>query len=483
MTGATSDYPVKESRLFIGGSWASSPESDTLHCPADGQAVVTVHRATEADVQQAVTMAVDAQRAWARTPAYERSAVLVALTDQMRHRAPDLAAQMTVETGRPIRESRTEVARSISTMEISAEEAKRVHGEVIAMDAVAPGAGKTGFTIRTPVGVVAAITPFNAPLNSICHKLGPALAAGNAMVLKPHPYGSGMATLLAEMCEAIGLPAGLFSVVHGGPAIGRALVTAGEVAFINFTGSGRVAEQILADAGIRRTLLELGGNAPTIVHHDADVKRALPQIVEASFGLAGQSCISTQRLFVHRDRYDEVERGLVAAAASRRPGDIWDESTEVGPMISVEAAQRVEAWVNEAVSSGARLLCGGTRDGAYVLPTVLADVPDTARVLCDEVFGPVVSLVAYDDIDDVFVAANATPWGLKAGIFTNSLDVALRAAQELEFGTVNINAASRARVDQEPSGGVKESGWGKEGPRYAIAEMTNERMITFRPTP
>ena len=473
------DYPVTESRLFVAGAWLSTPEVEVLLSPENQKSMVSVHQAAPSDVRQAVEAATAAGAVWAKCPAYERSAHLDRLADCMQSHARDLAAQMTAETARPIRESRTEVARSISTMKISAEEAKRIHGQVVPMDAVAPGAGKTGFTIRTPVGVVAAITPFNAPLNSICHKLGPALAAGNTLVLKPHPYGSGMATLLAEMCLEVGLPAGVFNVVHGGADIGNTLVTDPGVAFVNFTGSGRVAQQILANIGIRRTILELGGNAPTIVHRDADLDRAIPQIIEAAFGLSGQSCISTQRLFVHRDRYDEVELALIEGVSSRRPGDPWDDATEIGPMISIAAAERVEQWIGEAVDRGSRVLCGAIRDGAFVAPTVLADVPEDAQVLCDEVFGPVLLLLPYDNIDDAFTAANATPWGLKAGIFTNTLDIAMRAAHELDFGTVNINAASRARVDQEPSGGVKESGWGKEGPRHAILEMTNERMVSF----
>ena len=442
-----------------------------------------VHRATIVDVDDAVRAALVASGPWADTPAVERSEVIAALAAEMRQRSTGLAAQMTAETGRPISESRSEVARSISTMEISAEEAKRIAGEVVPMDAVAPGAGKLGFTVRVPVGVVAAITPFNAPLNSICHKLGPALAAGNSIVLKPHAYGSGMATLLAQMSEKSGMPTGLFNVVHGGPEVGKALTTHRDISFVNFTGSGRVAEQILANVGLKRTLLELGGNAPTIVHHDANLEIAIGQLIEASFGLAGQSCISTQRIFVHERVAEKFTERFCEAARGRRSGSIWSDSTQVGPMISGAAAERVASWVDEAVAAGARLLCGGERDGAFYSATALADVPSTARVLCEEVFGPVVSIVPYTDIDLAFAQANDTPWGLKVGIFTNSLDVALRAARRLNFGTVNINGVSRSRVDQEPSGGVKQSGWGKEGPRHAIEEMTSERMISFAPVP
>lgn len=476
-------YPVKDSMNFIEGKWRSAATTDQLFSPVDGSVVVEVHRASASDVDGAVAAAVSATRSWSAVPAVERSALIAAIAARMKDTAGDFAAQMTAETGRPISESRTEVMRSISTMEISAEEAKRIAGQIVPMDAVGPGAGKLGFTLRVPIGVVAAITPFNAPLNSICHKLGPALAGGNSIVLKPHQYGSGMATLLAQISQDADLPAGLFNVVHGGPDIGRALTTHADVGHVNFTGSGKVAEQILGAIGLKRTLLELGGNAPTIVHHDANLDVAVKQLAEACFGLSGQSCISTQRILVHADVLERFTEKFCAMTEARVTGDVWDPSTQVGPMISQAAAQRVADWVDQAIADGARLLCGGRRDGAVYSPTILIDVPRDSKVICEEVFGPVVSLIPYSDIEDAFSQANNTPWGLKAGIFTDSLDVAMNAARLLDFGAVNINGASRSRVDQEPSGGVKQSGWGKEGPRHAIVEMTNERMISFAPVP
>jgi acyl-CoA reductase-like NAD-dependent aldehyde dehydrogenase len=473
------DLAVTDSRNFIDGEWRDSPRTHQLHSPADGEPGSTVHYASVADAQTAVASSQRAWQSWRAVPAHERARLLEAIIAGMTERAGDLARQMTAETGKPINESRAEVARSLSTMQISAEEAKRIAGEVIAMDAVATGTAKIGFTMRVPVGVVAGITPFNAPLNTVCHKLGPALAAGNTLVLKPHLHGAGTAVLLAEIADKAGVPAGVFNVVHGGPEVGQAITTDPAVRFVNFTGSGRVAEQILKDIGLKRTLMELGGNAPTIVHRDAALSTAARLCADAAFGLTGQSCISTQRLLVHEDVFDAFTELLVTDAAARTAGDPWLESTRLGPMISTEAAARVQAWVDQAVAAGARKLCGGTRNSAYVDPTVLVDVQPEMQVMCDEVFGPVVSVVPYRDLETALALANDTPWGLKAGIFTDSLDVALRAATELEFGTVNINGASRSRVDQEPSGGVKQSGWGKEGPRYAIREMTDERMISM----
>ena len=472
-------YPSQNNLSYIGGEWRTSKHPETLIDPFDGTDIVELHISTREDVFDAVRAAVRAGEVWATTPAFERAEVIRRIAVGLEARAEEFAEQMVVETGKPIREARTEVTRSLSTMRISAEEATRVVGELVPMEAVAPGAGKLGFTLRTPVGVVAAITPFNAPLNSICHKLGPALAGGNSMILKPHPYGSGVAVLMAEVTEKAGLPAGLYNVVHGGGDVGNALTIHRDVAFVNFTGSGAVAEKIVTSVGLKRSLLELGGNAPTIIHADADIAKAISLTTEAAFGLAGQSCISTQRLLVHVDVLDEVRQGFVAAATSRKSGDLWNEDTEIGPLINEESAIRVEKWIQEAISAGATLLCGGRREGTFVEPTVLEHVPDGVNISNEEVFGPVAVIIPYEDIDDALIVANRTPWGLKSGIFTGSLQVAMKAAQTLDFGTVNINNASRARVDQEPSGGVKLSGWGKEGPRYAIREMTNERMITL----
>ena len=472
------NHPIHEARTLVGASWREG-ETTLVASPYDGRPAGRIHRSTHQDVQDAVEAAASAGRAWAETPAYQRASVLQKITRRMEQRADDLARVMTLQTGKTLREARTETLRSISTMEISAEEAKRIHGEMVPMDAVAPGAGKLGFTLRVPVGVVAGITPFNAPLSTLCHKLGPALAAGNTLVVKPHPHGSGVTALLGQLVLDAGLPPGVFNMVHGGADIGAALVEHPGVALVNFTGSGKVADQILRSIGLKRSLLELGGNAPTIVHGDADLDKAVPQCIEAGFGLTGQSCISTQRIYVQRPIYETFVERLVAGVRARKLGDPLDTATDTGPMINEAAAIRIEAWIQEAVAQGARLRCGGQRNGTLLAPAVLTDVDPRMKVVCDEVFGPVVTVSPYDTLDEALQCANATPWGLKSGIFTRSLDVALAAARRLEYGTVNVNAASRARTDQEPSGGVKHSGWGKEGPRYAIEEMSDLRMVTI----
>lgn len=479
MTMAQTPRTVFEVRTLIEGEWRRGAETSDIKYPYDGSTVGRLHHTGIAEVDEAVRSAHDAFMLWRTVPAHRRSAILATMAGIMQERADEFATVMTLQTGKTIGESRTEVTRSISTIAISAEEAKRIGGEVIPMDAVAPGVGKLGFTVRVPMGVVAGISPSNAPLNTVCHKLGPALAAGNTVVVKPHPQGSGLAVLLAQVCLDAGVPPGVFNVVHGGPEVGRALTTHDLVAVVSFTGSGAVADRIIRDIGLRRVLLELGGNAPTIVCADASLDKAVPQCAEAAFGLTGQSCISTQRIYVDRAIHDVFLDRLVQAAASKRTGDPMDPATGIGPMISEDAARRVESWIEEAVRQGARVACGGRREGASLEATILVDVDPSMRVVCEEIFGPVVVVIPFERLEEALAAANATPWGLKAGIFTKNLDAALDAANLLDYGTINVNATSRTRVDHEPSGGIKASGWGKEGPRFAIEEMTYLKMITI----
>lgn len=469
---------VLDAHTLIDGKWLQGQIVD-VPSPYDGKPVGAVHNSTVQQVGQAVESAARAGAAWGEKPAYERSAVLADIARLMHSKADELARVMALQTGKTLRDAKTETMRSISALEISAEEAKRVCGEIVPMDAVAPGAGKTGFTVRVPVGVVAGITPFNAPLSTLIHKFGPALAGGNTLVVKPHPHGSGVTALLGRMALEAGLPPGVFNIVHGGADVGEALVQHPKVALVNFTGSGVVADAIIRAIGLKRVLLELGGNAPTIVHHDANLDKAIPQCIEAAFGLTGQSCISTQRIYVQKDIYQSFVERFVEGVTARKIGDPLDPATEIGPMINEASAKRIEQWVQEAVSQGATLHCGGERHGNLVTPAVLTEVQPSMKVVCEEAFGPVVSISPYGTLDEVIEWANDTPWGLKSGLFTRSLDAALIAARRLAYGTVNINAASRARTDQEPSGGIKQSGWGKEGPRYAIEEMTDVKMITI----
>lgn len=476
----TSVSSITEAFTVIGDQRIKGEEV-TLASPYNGEPVGTIHNSTPKDVQAAIASSAQAGKSWSRTPAHARSALLMKVAGLMQQRSDELATIMARQTGKTLKDAKTETTRSISAMIISAEEAKRICGQMIPMDAVEPGAGKMGFTLRVPVGVVAGITPFNAPLSTLIHKLGPALAGGNTLVVKPHPNGAGVTALMADIVLEAGVPPGVFNVVHGDAEVGSALVQSEQVALVNFTGSGVVADKIIRSIGLKRVLLELGGNAPTIVHSDANLSKAIPICIEAAFGLTGQSCISTQRIYVHRSIYEEFLQRFVEGVKKRRVGDPTDPATEVGPMINEASARRVEDWVKEAVSQGAKLECGGERKGNVVTPAVLTQVNPKMKIVCEEVFGPAATVTPYDTVDEVIEWANDTPWGLKSGVFTQSLDVAFRFAKELEYGAININAASRARTDQEPSGGIKQSGWGKEGPRFAIEEMTDVKMVSFTP--
>lgn len=464
-------------KTLIGGQWVDGPFIP-IHYPYDGSVIANVHETPAALVNDAVENAWMVWQTWRRVPAHTRSALLARVADVMTQRAEEMAEVISWNTGKIIRDSRSEVTRAISTMTLSAEEAKRITGEVIPMDALAPGANKLGFAVRVPLGVIAGVTPFNAPLGTLCHKVGPALAAGNTFVLKPHPHGSAIAALLGEIVLRAGVPEGVFNIVHGGIEPGRALTTHPAVALVNFTGSGRVAEQIIREIGLKRTVFELGGNAPTIVHGDADLERAVPQCVGAAFALNGQSCVSTQRIYVQDVIYDQFLDSFVRQTAEMVPGDPFDESSGLGPVLDEPTAQRIESWIHEAVASGARVVHGANRRGTLLDPTILVDVRPEMKVVCDEIFGPVVTVLKYGDLAEALSAANDTAWGLKSGIFTASLSTAVAAARDLEYGTVNVNGPSRSRVDHEPSGGAKLSGWGTEGPRYAIEDMTRIKMVS-----
>ena len=472
---------VTEARSYIAGKWRDGEQQQVLRTPVDGTPATVVWSSSAAEAAEAVEAADDAWRDWRSVPGFERARFLDALANLVYGHRDELAPQMVLETGKLARESRAEVLQSVDILHICAEEAKRVAGDIVPMEALAGGAGRLGLTIRVPLGVILGITPFNVPISAICHKMGPALAAGNTFVLKPHPHGSGVATIFAQLAEEVGLPSGVFNLVQGGPDVGRALVAQPKVRLITFTGSAPVAEQIILNAGLKQTLFELGGIGPTIVHRDADLGPAVNQTVVAGFALAGQSCASTQRIFVHDDVAAEFIDRFVTAVRELRAGDPFDESSGIAPLVTEDAAIRVAEWVSEAIVAGAKLLCGGRRQGAYLDPTVLGAPQITSRVICEEVFGPVVSITAYSRLEDAIAMANNTVGGLKAGIFTSSLAAALMAVQELQFGSVNINEPSRFRLAHEPYGGIKHSGWGREGPRYAVQAMTAERMVSIAP--
>ena len=414
----------------------------------------------------------------AATPAYERAALLRRAGKLLVERTDRIADIMARETGKAIKDAKAEIVRSQDTLSLSAEEAVRIEGEHIPLDASAMGAGKICFMLRFPVGVVAGITPFNAPVNLACHKIAPAIAAGNTLVLKAPPQSPGVIHQLARIFVDAGTPAGVLNVLYG-DRVGPELVRDPRVDFITFTGSTRVGAEIKAASGLRRVALELGGNGATIVHADAQIAEAGAVCARNAMRLAGQSCISVQTVYVHYSVYDKFVELVVAEVNKLKLGDPLDATTDVGTLIDECAAQRVESWIVEAKRLGARVLTGGKRHGAAIEPTVIADAKPTMKVVCDEVFGPVVSLMPYHDVDDVFSTISAGPFGLQTGIFTTSTELAIRAVRGLRTGGVIINGSSTWRTDQLAYGGVKDSGIGREGPRYSIRDMTEERIVLF----
>jgi len=466
--------------MLIGGEWLTASDSFEVRDKYSGDVIGILPAATDEDVARATRAARDAFEAWSGSPAHERSAILRRAAEGIAARREELATLICREAGKAWKYSSAEVTRAVETFTFAAEEAKRIHGETVPMDASAAGVGRFGFYFRTPVGVVAAITPFNFPLNLVAHKVAPALAAGNCVVLKPAHATALTAVKLGEVLEEAGLPPGTFNLVHGaGRAVGEALVRDPIPAKISFTGSPPVGERILAQAGLKRVTLELGNNSGTLVEADADLDQAVPRCVLSAFANSGQVCISLQRLFLHESIAEEFTKRFLAATAALEVGRPLDRDCDVGPMIDDEAAERAEAWIREAVSDGARLLAGGTRKGRLLQPTVLAQTRPEMKVMCQEAFAPLVCLVTYADFEEGLRLLADTPYGLQAGIYTADIRKAFAAVKRIDAGGVMINDTSIFRVDHMPYGGNGLSGIGREGVRFAIEEMTNIRMVCF----
>lgn len=477
-SGETTTGTVTRIPMLIGGAWRDAAHTDEVRDPYRGEVVALQPRSSLADLDDALDAAVAAKAGIAAMPGYERAALLRRVSALLVERADSIATVMSRETGKAIKDARGEVIRSQDTINLSAEEAIRIEGEHVPLDGSAMGAGKIALMLRFPVGVIGAITPFNAPFNLACHKVGPAIAAGNAIVLKAPPQAPGVVHELARLFVDAGTPPGVLNVLYG-PEVGPALVRDRRVDFVTFTGSSRVGQEIKAASGLRRVALELGGAGQTIVHRDADVAEAAANCGRNSMRLAGQSCISVQTVYAHQDIYDAFVEAMTATVRGMKLGDPQDPATDVGTLIDEGAARRVESWVNEAVAGGARILTGGLREGAQYAPTLLVDVEPSAKVVCDEVFGPVVSILPYTDFDEVCRLISASPFGLQCGVFTKSIELAIRAVRTIRTGGVIVNGSSTFRTDQLAYGGVKDSGIGREGPRYAIRDMTDERLMLF----
>jgi acyl-CoA reductase-like NAD-dependent aldehyde dehydrogenase len=472
--GTLTDCP-----LLIDGRWqAGEGERIAVLDKYRLEPFAMVRAATVEQAERALDSAHAAFRQGAPTP-YERGAVLERAARLVEERADDFVRTMQHEAGFTAADGRGEVTRAVETLRLSAEEARRLAGEVVPIAGAPKQAGRMAFTLRVPLGVVLAITPFNSPLNTVVHKVAPAFAAGNAVILKPSTNTPVTAYRLAAALVDAGMPAGFLSLVNARGAALQGLMDDPRVRFFAFTGSTEVGRGIQRVAGLRRTQMELGSIAHTILCDDADLDRALPKIVAAGYRKAGQVCTSVQLLLVQDRVMDTVAERLAALVAALPHGDPFAPDTVVGPVISEREAVRIEAWVEEAVRQGATRLAGGPRRGAVVPPTLLAGVDGSMRVGCCEIFGPVVCLVPFTTLDEAIERVNATPFGLAAGIFTNRLLDALKAAERIEAGGVHINETSSARVDLMPYGGSKDSGFGREGPRYAIHEMTEERVVSI----
>ena len=468
-------------KMYIGGQWVDRDERVPVINPYGGSQVDTVPLGSPADVDAAVTSAAAGAAVMADVPAYQRYAILKKAADLLAERSQEFARTITMEEGKTLAEAAAEVGRAVQTMTLSAEESKRLHGETVPLDA-APGMGThlIGFTIRVPCGVVAAISPFNFPLNLVCHKVGPALAAGNAVIIKPASDTPLSALKLTEVLLEAGLPPQAVQCVTGpGGAIGDALCADPRVRKITFTGSRDVGEHICRTAGLKKVTMELGANCPMIVMPDADVEKVAQATVAGGFSNAGQVCISTQRVLVGSQVYGDYLDALKPHVEGLRTGDGLAEGVQMGPMIRESDALRVDQWIREAVDTGARLVTGGDRSGTMYAPTVVADVRPEMRISCDELFGPAVAVTRFDTIEDAIALANDSVYGLSAALYTQNLDWAMKFVRQVHSGNLMINSSPQFRVDLMPYGGLKDSGMGKEGPGYAVHEMTELKMVAF----
>jgi acyl-CoA reductase-like NAD-dependent aldehyde dehydrogenase len=465
-----------ERRLLIGGEWVETGEWHEVRSPYSGEVVGRVAEAGADETKRAIDAA---EQAMAEPlPAHKRAEILVRVAGYLGKRHDEVARLISDEAGKPMKAARIEAKRAMSTYTFAAVEARKLAGEVVPMDAAQAGEGKLAFTLRRPIGVVGAISPFNFPLNLVAHKIAPALAAGCAVVLKPAAQTPLSALLLAELETEAGLPPGWLNVLVG-PAseIGDVLVDDDRVKAITFTGSSDVGWKLRERAPRKRVNLELGNSTPVIVHGDADIDAAAETLAANSFSFAGQSCISVQRIYVQRAAYDEFLERFLPRVEALVLGDPADEETDVGPVVDADARDRILAWIDEAREAGADVLTGGSLEGELIRPTVIANASLDMKVCREEVFGPVCVVDSYETLDEAISAANGTRYGLQAGIFTGGVEPALRAAQELEFGGVTVNEAPTFRADQMPYGGVKDSGNTREGPAYAVRELTEERVV------
>ncbi|WP_078412602.1 aldehyde dehydrogenase family protein [Priestia abyssalis] len=467
-------------KLFINGEWVEGKEYKSIASPYSGEVIGEVPVATKEEVLQAIQAAYDARSKMAKLPAHERSNILEKLAQLLEEHKEEAARIIAEEAAKPLVFARAEVARSIETYKFAAEEAKRIHGETIPLDAAAGGVNRLGYTVREPIGVIGAITPFNFPMNLMAHKVGPAIATGNTIVLKPATQTPFSSLFIAELLEEAGLPKGALNVITGsGGTIGDLIVTDDRISMVTFTGSPSVGIAIKNKAGLKRVTLELGSNSAVIVDDNVNIDKIISRCVTGAFSFQGQVCISLQRVYVHENVYDEFVEKFVKATKVLRIGAPLDENTDISALISPKDVERSLSWIEEAKQGGAIVTAGGTAEGNVLLPTVLLNVDKSLKVSCQEVFAPIVMINKIYHVDEAIELVNDSRYGLQAGIYTESVSTALRAADELHVGGVMINDVPTFRVDQMPYGGVKESGTGREGIKYAVEEMTEMKLVVW----
>ena len=464
---------------FIGGEWIKTGDAVEVRSPFDASLVAVIHRAGPKEVEAAIAKATAAFQVTRKLPVWKRAEALARIAAGIAARREDFAQTIALEAGKPLKTARVEVDRAVFTFTVAAEESKRMYGEIVPLDWIPGTEGREAHIRRVPLGPIAGISPFNFPLNLVAHKVAPALAAGNAIVLRPASQTPVSALKLADVIAGAGFPEGAFSVIPCTTQTAAPLVEDERIRLLTFTGSPAVGWSLKARAGRKRVTLELGGNAGVIVHKDADVNYAAERVAWGGFSYAGQSCISVQRVYVHADVYDAFVANFVARVKAFKVGDPLDDKTDVGPVIDAGAADRVEEWIEEARQNGAQVLAGGTRKGNLWQPTVLSDIQPSMRVSCQEVFAPLVGLYRYTDVQSAIAAVDDSDFGLQAGLFTNDLNVVQAAFNDIDVGGLMVNDVSTFRIDHMPYGGVKQSGAGREGLRYAMEEMSELKLLTF----
>ncbi|MBX3046521.1 MAG: aldehyde dehydrogenase family protein [Anaerolineales bacterium] len=476
-SGGTSE--LGEYGALLNGQWVKTGDAIEVRSPYNDALVAVVHRAGPKEIEQAIADATRVFEVTRKLPSWKKADVLMKVSEGILARREDLARTIALEAGKPIRTARLEVDRAAYTFQVAAEESKRHYGEIVPLDWLPGTENRVAHIHRVPLGPIAGIAPFNFPLNLVAHKVAPAMAAGNPIVLRPASATPVSALKLGEIIQEAGWPDGGYSVVTSATKDAAPLIEDPRIKLLTFTGSPAVGWSLKGKAGMKRVTLELGGNAGVIVHEDADVKYAAERVAWGGFSYAGQSCISVQRVYASAKIYEDFVDDLIPRVKALVVGDPLDEKTDVGPVIDSGAADRIEEWVAEAKASGAEVLAGGKRDGNLYEPTVMASLQEDMNVSCQEVFGPLVGLFHYTDVDQAIHSVGASDFGLQAGIFTKDMNIVNKAFEEIEVGGLMVNDVSTFRIDHMPYGGVKQSGFGREGLRYAIEEMTELKLITF----